>query len=90
LSIGQDLEDLYELELKAKRVAVAFTPLELETLNNVIDLGAQSRKSHLMKEARKEKRKLNQWEKHLIEMDQKVWRKIREAEKLAFNEKERT
>jgi len=84
--IGQELNDLYELNLKAKKVAVVFTPLELEHLNTVIDLGAESRKSHLMREARKEKRKLNKWEKHLIGMDRKVWRKIREAEKLSLNE----
>jgi len=88
VNIEQELSDLYELKLKAKRIAVVFTPFELEQLNNVIDLGAKTRKSDLTKEARKEKRRLNNWERHLIQMDRKLWRKIREAEKLAFNEKE--
>jgi len=88
MSIEEELNDLYELKLKAQRVTVIFTAFELEHLNNLLDLGAQARKSHLHRLARKEKRRLNDWEKHLIQMDKKLWQKIREAEKLAFNEKE--
>ena len=80
------LEKLY-LELDgSERVAIIFTPLELEQLNNLLDLGMRSRKSFLMKQAKKEGRKLNKWERHLLKADRNLWQKIRDGEKTAFGE----
>lgn len=80
------LEKLY-LELEGtERVALIFTPLELEQLNNLLDIGMKARKSYLMKEAKKEGRILNKWERHLLKADRNLWQKIRDGEKIAFAE----
>jgi len=37
-----------------------------------------------MKEARKGKRKLTKWERHLLKADRNLWQKVRDAEKVAM------
>jgi len=41
-------------------------------------------KSYFMKEARKGKRKLTKWERHLLKADRNLWQKVRDAEKVAM------
>lgn len=84
--IQEDLEKMYKEAIDSGDTLVHFTPLELEQLNILIDLGMGARKSHFMKEAKKEKRKLNKWERHLLKADRNLWQKIRDAEKVAKGE----
>ena len=55
-------------------------------VRGLTDISYRARKSSFLREARKEKRRLHQWEKHLLAMDRKLWKKVRDAEKLAFKE----
>ena len=85
--IQEDLEKLYKETIDGGDTLVRFTPLELEQLNNLLDIGMRGRKSHFMKNARKEKRKLNKWERHLLKADRNLWQKIRDAEDIAMGER---
>ena len=84
--ITEELTQLYRQECKGMDVLLRLTPLEVEHLNVLVDLGMRSRRSFLIQEARKQKRRLNDWEKHLLSLDRQLWQKIRDAEKLALPE----
>ena len=86
--IEVELTQLYREKCKGMDVLLRLTPFEVEHLNNLIGVGMSARRGSLLKEARKEKRKFNDWERHLCAMDRKLWRKVREVEKLAFKEDE--
>lgn len=87
-SIEKDLTELYRKQCDGMDVLLRLTSFEVEHLNNLIGIGMSSRKGSFLSAAKKEKRKFDDWERHLCAMDRKLWRKVREAEKLAFNEKE--
>jgi len=84
--IQEDLEQLYKEVIDSGDVLVLFTPLEAEQLNNLLDLGLRARKRHLMREAKKSNRRLNQWERHLLKADRNLWQKIRDAQIIAMGE----
>ena len=86
-AIKEELTQMYREKCRGMDVLLRLTPYEVEHLNTLADLGASARKSSFMRMARLERRKLNEWERHLCLMDRHLWRKIREAEKLAFKEK---
>jgi len=82
----QFLTKLYRERCNGMDVLLRLTSYEVEHLNNLTDISYRARKSSFLREARKEKRRLHQWEKHLLAMDRKLWKKVRDAEKLAFKE----
>ena len=86
--IEQELNQLYREQYDALDVLLRLTPLEVEHLNNLIDLGSSSRRSSFAKQARREHRRFSKWERHLLALDIKLWRKVREVEKLAFKDEE--
>ena len=87
-AIQAELDRLYREKCNGMDTLVRFTPLELEHLNTLTSLGLSARRSSFLKQARKEKRKFTKWERHLCKMDRMLWKKIREAEKIAFKEQE--
>jgi len=86
-TIEEELTRLYRERYNGRDVLLRLTPLEVEALNNLVSIGAQERRSAFIRMARREKRRFNDWEKHLCAMDRKLWQKIRDIEKLAFKEK---
>jgi hypothetical protein len=84
--IEKELTELYREKCKGMDVLIRLSPFEVEHLNNLIGIGMSARRGSFLSEARREKRRFTDWERHLCEMDRKLWRKIREAEKLAFKE----
>ena len=84
--IEEELTQLYRKKCNGMDVLIRLTPLEVEHLNNLVSIGMQARRGSFQSEARKEKRKWTAWERHLCQMDRKLWRKVREAEKISFKE----
>jgi hypothetical protein len=84
--IERELTELYRKKCNGMDVIIRLTPYEVEHLNTLTDIGMRERRRYLQSQARKEKRKLTDWERHLLAMDKKLWEKVREAEKLAFKE----
>ena len=79
--IESELTELYRKH-NAMNVLLLLSPYEAEHLNNLISLGMRARRGSFQKQ----KRKWSEWEKHLCAMDRKLWKKVRETEKLALKE----
>ena len=85
--IRVELDRLYREKCNGMDTLVRFTPLELEHLNNLIGIGMRERSRSLKRVARKEHRKLSEWGKHLLELDNSLLDKIIKAEDIAFTGK---
>ncbi len=87
-TIEQEYNKIYERQLKAQRVALILTPLQIEHLHNLVDLGVDKRKRDIVTAVRRKvSKRLNNIEKHLLHMDKQILTKIVDAEELSFNQK---
>jgi hypothetical protein len=87
-TIEQEFNRIYESQLKAQRVALLLTPLQIEHLHNLVDIGMDKRKRDILTATRRKvSKRMNNFEKHLLYMDKQILTKIAVAEELSFNEK---